>query len=197
MRYTTLAREAETEIIILKSRFIASGCEVQTVEAAEAFLHKTRERWPDATHHCYAFRVGGPPLVDRYSDDGEPSGTAGKPIMTVLEHNLYNAILVVTRYFGGTKLGTGGLVKAYTQAAQALIETAGRLEKEPCLSLELHYPYALSGTIEYQLAQAGLKAEFTYSADVQAQVEVPLSQKEQLLAQLSHPQLLIREANTP
>jgi putative IMPACT (imprinted ancient) family translation regulator len=78
---------------------------------------------PATTVTPFAWRA--PPVVDRFSDDGEPSGTAGKPILTVLEHKVYNAIVVVTRYFGGTKLGTGGLVKAYTQATQALLEAAG------------------------------------------------------------------------
>ena len=189
MRYTTLAHEASHEIVILNSRFIASGREVLSVDEAEAFLKQIRSQWPDASHHCYAFRVAGPPVVDRFSDDGEPSGTAGKPILTVIEHKVYNAIVVVTRYFGGTKLGTGGLVKAYTQATQALIETAGLIEKEPCQSLVLHYPYHLGGSVAYQLAQMKLTAHLDYAEAITCQIDVPISQLEALRERLSHPEL--------
>jgi uncharacterized YigZ family protein len=189
MRYTTLAHESSHEISILNSRFIASGREVLSVDEAEAFLKQIRSQWPDASHHCYAFRVAGPPVVDRFSDDGEPSGTAGKPILTVLEHKVYNAIVVVTRYFGGTKLGTGGLVKAYTQATQALLETAGLIEKEPCQSLVLHYPYHLSGNVAYQLAQMGITASLDYAEAITCQIDVPISLLEPLRERLSHPEL--------
>lgn len=156
---------------------------------AEAFLKQIRAKWPDAHHHCYAFRVAGPPVVDRFSDDGEPSGTAGKPILTVIEHKIYNAIVVVTRYFGGTKLGTGGLVKAYTQATQSLIEAAGLIEKEPCQNLVLHYPYPLGGSVAYQLEQAGIHPELDYAEAITCRIEVPLSQVEALRERLSHPEL--------
>lgn len=189
MRYTTLAREAFHEINILNSRFIAAGREVVSVSEAEAFLKQIRAQWPDASHHCYAFRVAGPPVVDRFSDDGEPSGTAGKPILTVLEHKVYNTIVVVTRYFGGTKLGTGGLVKAYTQATQALIEAAGLIEKEPCQSLILHYPYHLSGSLAYQLEQAGLSPKLDYAEAITCRIDVPVSEVDALYQRLSHPEL--------
>jgi uncharacterized YigZ family protein len=191
MRYTTLAQDTRHEIVILKSRFIASGCEVVSVEQAESFLKNMRQTYPDASHHCYAFRVLGPPVVDRFSDDGEPSGTAGRPILTVLEHNLANAIVVVTRYFGGTKLGTGGLVKAYTQATQALIAAAGVIDKEPCQSLVLHYPYHLGGSIAYKLQEAGLEPDLTYSEVICCRVDVPVSQKDALLARLQHAELRV------
>lgn len=178
--YTTLAREAETEIDVLRSRFIASGREVASVDEAEAFLRQIRERYPDATHHCYAFKVAGPPVVDRFSDDGEPAGTAGKPIYTVLEHHVHNAIFVVTRYFGGTKLGKGGLVKAYTEAAKALLETAGTVEREPEVLVKITYPYALSGALEHFLQREGLSPQLEYSAEIDCRVAVPLSRWPQI-----------------
>lgn len=183
-RYTTLACEAESEIEILRSRFIASGREVTTVAEAESFLQQIRARYPDATHHCYAFKVAGPPVVDRFSDDGEPSGTAGKPIYIVLEHHLHNAIIVVTRYFGGTKLGKGGLVKAYTEAAKALLDTAGTLEREPEVLLALSYPYALEGSLAHFCQELGLRPELTYAEQVYAHWSVPESRLERVCQRL-------------
>lgn len=173
-RYYTLARSSTHEILILNSRFIAQGTEVQDVAAAEAFLKSVQARYPDAGHHCYAFRLAGPPGVERFSDDGEPSGTAGRPIYTVLMHHVQNAIIVVTRYFGGTKLGTGGLVKAYTQAAQELIAAAGVVEREPTTELLLCYPYALAGSLDHWLKGLELNAIREYGADISTEVQVPL-----------------------
>jgi uncharacterized YigZ family protein len=185
MIYRTLAGPGESEIVILNSRFIASGNEVHTVEAAEAFLRQIQARYPDATHHCYAFKVNGPPVVDRFSDAGEPNGTAGRPILTVLEHHLSNAIIVVTRYFGGTKLGKGGLVKAYTQAAQALIAAVGVAEREPETSLLLSYPYTLAGALEHFYRHQGLSAEMTYGEAITAQLLVPVSKIENVTTALN------------
>lgn len=180
--YTTLAQEAETEIEVLRSRFIASGREVISAIEAEAFLAQIRKRYPDATHHCFAFKVAGPPVVDRFSDDGEPSGTAGKPIYTVLEHHVHNAIIVVTRYFGGTKLGKGGLVKAYTEAAKALLEVAGSVEREHEIWLQLDYAYTLGGSLEHFFQSLDLKPELEYSDQIRCLLPVPESQWEQVIA---------------
>lgn len=184
--YITFAQPGQVEIEILKSRFIATGQEVTTPSEAETFLKGIQSQFPDANHHCYAFKVLGPPLGDRFSDDGEPNGTAGRPIYTVLEHNLVNAIIVVTRYFGGTKLGKGGLVRAYTQAAQALLLEAGTQQREPLLSLALTYPYPLSGSLEYLMQQLGLTPRLVYSACIQAQLDLPESLWEAFEAQLEN-----------
>lgn len=173
--YITLAAAGEIEIVILKSRFIASGAAVQDAASAEAFLKQIQQKYTDAHHHCYAFKVKGPPLVDRFSDDGEPGGTAGRPILTVLEHSAHNAIIVVTRYFGGTKLGTGGLVKAYTQAAKALIDSVGLIEREPAIALSLEYPYALAGALEYWYKQHGFTPELSYTTQIRADLQIPVS----------------------
>lgn len=173
--YITLAAAGEIEIVILRSRFIASGGEVQDVASAEALLKEIQQKYPDANHHCYAFKVKGPPLVDRFSDDGEPGGTAGRPILTVLEHSAQNAIIVVTRYFGGTKLGTGGLVKAYTQAAKALIDKVGLIAREPAIALRLEYPYTLAGPLEYWYKQQGFSPELSYTTHISAELQIPVS----------------------
>lgn len=178
MQYLTLAREYESELEILKSRFIAAGKEVHALAEAEAYLLQRRERHPTANHHCYAFKLIGPPAVERFSDDGEPTGTAGRPIYTVLEHHITNAVIVVTRYFGGTKLGKGGLVKAYTEAAQLLLHEAGTLTREPQVHYRLSFPYPLNGSVSYWLAQRDLTSTLEYGAAVTAHLSLPLSLRE-------------------
>lgn len=186
MSWNSFARRGDCEIVILNSRFIASGAEVKTASEAEAFLKEIQGRYPDASHHCYAFKVLGPPMVDRFSDDGEPNGTAGRPILTVLEHHLNNAIIVVTRYFGGTKLGKGGLVKAYTEAAKNLIDSLGTTAREHEISVLCEYPYPLSATVEYYFKLQGLQFELDYGASVQADLQVAISQWPQIQTQFEH-----------
>jgi uncharacterized YigZ family protein len=128
---------------VARSRFIASVECVQTAEEAKAFIAKIRAEMPDATHHVYAFRAGfGSSVIEGMSDDGEPSGTSGPPILAVLRGSgIGDIALVVTRYFGGTKLGTGGLVRAYSEAAHVAINslnTALKIEKQ-LLGIEASY----------------------------------------------------------
>lgn len=118
--YKIIVQGGSGEIEEKKSRFIANVSPVQTEEGALAFIEAMRKKYWDARHNCYAYVLGEKAQLVRFSDDGEPSGTAGKPILEVLlGMEVRGAVLVVTRYFGGTLLGTGGLVRAYTQAAQA------------------------------------------------------------------------------
>lgn len=124
--YLTIAKEIETELVVQRSRFITALRSVETREEGEAFLRSIRETYPDATHHVPAMVVGPKRELQWTSDDGEPQGTAGPPILQLLSGmELTNLMVVVTRYFGGIKLGTGGLVRAYTQAAKDGIAAAG------------------------------------------------------------------------
>jgi len=128
---------------VARSRFIATIAPVSTIEAAKIFLAQIRAEMPDATHHVYAFRVGhGASVTEGMSDDGEPSGTAGPPVLAVLRGSgIGDIILVVTRYFGGTKLGTGGLVRAYSEAAHIALKGLSielKVEKR-LLGMELPY----------------------------------------------------------
>lgn len=122
-RYPIPAALHRVETVVLGSRFIATGNYTPTLEAAEAFVAEVRAEFKDATHNCVAYRVGyGSGAAERASDDGEPSGTAGRPILAVLQGSDIGDIgVVVTRYFGGTKLGTGGLVRAYSGAVRVLL----------------------------------------------------------------------------
>ncbi|HNW59392.1 MAG TPA: YigZ family protein [bacterium] len=124
--YLTIAGAAEAALKIKGSRFLAFAAPVAERAEAEAFVDELRRRYFDATHHCFAWRLGsGPGEHSRFADDGEPSGTAGKPILQVITgRELTNLIVVVVRYFGGTKLGTGGLVRAYAESAALVLEGA-------------------------------------------------------------------------
>ena len=153
MSYRTVAGRGQAEIIIRKSRFIANVAPVTSEEEAWAFLGQIRAEHAAATHNCYAFKVGA---VQRMSDDGEPSGTAGRPIFDVLEkQGLSDAAIVVTRYFGGILLGAGGLVRAYSQAAVAGVEATGVASAIPAADIRLRVDYSLLGKVQYLLQQRG------------------------------------------
>lgn len=143
--YRVPTAPARAEIEIARSRFIASlGC-TATADDARAFIHAVRGEFPDANHHVYAFRAGFPPsVVEGMSDDGEPTGTAGPPVLTVVRgSSAGDFTIVVTRYFGGTKLGTGGLVRAYTEAAQAVLASATFELKRDYVNVGVETPYSL------------------------------------------------------
>eukprot|EP00667_Euglena_gracilis_P019583 EG_transcript_21008 len=137
--------ETEVEIKIKNSRFIGTAGHTTSPEEARAFIRRIQERYPDASHWCYAFAIGhGASVTQGMSDAGEPSGTAGKPILNVLMGSgLGDCTVVVTRYFGGTKLGTGGLVKAYTQGAQAVLAAVRRRPKVALARLAVTVAYDL------------------------------------------------------
>lgn len=153
-KFFVISHENEVEIKIKNSRFIASGKEIQSTKQAQKFLKTIKEKYPDANHHCYAYKIGQPTCAEyRFSDDGEPTGTAGKPIFQVIDSQLTNTIIVVTRYFGGIKLGKGGLVKAYTEAAQTLIKDSQLKEFFIEKELQFTYPYHLTSQVEHLLKQ--------------------------------------------
>ncbi len=129
-RYITIASSATAELKIKGSRFLGECSLVSTVEQAQSVLEAVRSREHAATHHCYAYQIGktGTPVF-KYSDDGEPSGTAGRPIYDLITgRDIRDLIVVITRYYGGTKLGTGGLVKAYSETTRLVLEQAGTKE---------------------------------------------------------------------
>lgn len=175
------------EIEEKKSRFIAQVQAVSTEEEAQAFIESVRKRYWDARHHCYAYILGEQGQVMRFSDDGEPSGTAGRPILEVLTGSgIRNLVLVVTRYFGGTLLGTGGLVRAYTQAAQAGIDasTVGTMCYGYTLTVETDYNGI--GKIQYLLGQRGIPIEdAVYAGQVSITCKVPFEEKEKLWREIT------------
>lgn len=141
--YRTILKDGEAELVIQKSRFIGRCFCVQSDGEAGAVLERIRKQHWDATHNCYAFRVGTSVFSARSSDDGEPSGTAGAPILNVLtKQELTNTLCVVTRYFGGVLLGAGGLIRAYSNAAAAAVEQAGVVEMCPALCYQAEFTYS-------------------------------------------------------
>ena len=140
----------EGEIVEKKSRFIATVRPVRNEEEALAFLEEMRKQYWDARHNCYAYSVGRNREYTRCSDDGEPSGTAGRPMLDViLGEDIYNIAVVVTRYFGGVLLGTGGLVRAYSKAVQEGLSESLLIEKKKGISLKVTTDYTGIGKIQY------------------------------------------------
>ncbi len=150
--YKTLLTRASDEFIINKSRFIGYGAPAASEEEALGFLADVRSAHKDASHHCYAYIIGANMGVMRYSDDGEPGGTAGMPIIEVMKaRQVTNACVVVVRYFGGVLLGAGGLTRAYSQGAATAINAAGVGEVSPTRRYLMEVPYPMLGRVEYLL----------------------------------------------
>lgn len=176
--YRTIRKSGQGEITEKKSRFIGEVHYAKDLSEAESFLSAARKKYYDARHHCFACIVGAPGTPDeilRSNDDGEPGGTAGKPMLEVLVgENLHYAAAVVTRYFGGTLLGTGGLVRAYTAAVRVAVENADIITviRGYRLSYRLTYPQA--GKLQYIYAKEQLpQPEIEYGQDVVMHVLVP------------------------
>lgn len=142
--YLVPAAETRVQTRVSNSVFIATAARADTVEAARAFIQRIREEHAKATHNVYAFVIGhGASVIEGCHDDGEPSGTAGRPVLAVLRGSgLGDAVIVVTRYFGGTKLGAGGLVRAYGDAARMVLDALPRARKVELRQMHLTCPYA-------------------------------------------------------
>lgn len=179
-RYPIPKGRTRVELRVSNSRFIASLAPASTVKDAQQFVRALRAEMPDATHHVYAFKVGyGASVSEGMSDDGEPSGTAGPPALAVLRGaNVGDVVLVITRYFGGTKLGTGGLVSAYTAAAQAAFEGLETELKVERIRLEVTAPYAVLEQLRRLLAQHEAQIEDEqFAAEVTLRFLIPTEQE--------------------
>lgn len=184
MPYITVRGSGEAEVLIRKSRFIARVGPVRSDEEAWRFIQQVRDHHPDAAHHCFAFLAGS---AARLSDDGEPSGTAGRPIFDVLEkQGLSDTVIVVTRYFGGILLGAGGLVRAYSQAAAAGVEAAGLAEAQVAVNLTIQLDYSLVGKVQHLLQRWGaLTLESRFGEQVELACRLPLETAQGLEEQLA------------
>lgn len=149
--FYTIDCETSAQIIEKKSKFIADVKKVESKQQVKQHLEEVQKKYYDARHHCYAYRmIENGQIIEKVSDDGEPSGTAGMPILTVLKQkNLVNLFVVVTRYFGGVLLGTGGLTRAYTEAAKVAIEKEKRIELMPGYEVRVTLEYANLASFEY------------------------------------------------
>jgi uncharacterized YigZ family protein len=171
----TISREAESAIEIKRSRFIGRSFKCATPAEALAIVKRVREAHRDATHHCWAYRIGASAGQARYDNSGEPQGTAGPPILDILKHSgLTNTLVVVTRYFGGTKLGAGGLVRAYGEAAKLAIEASGLVELRLLKEISVTIPYALLAPLEAYLSREGIEtASKNFSEQVTVRILIP------------------------
>lgn len=175
--YLLPAGPARTEIRVVNSRFIASAGPARTVEEARAFIEAARAEFADATHNVPGFVIGYPPsVITHCSDDGEPSGTAGRPVLAVLQGSgLGDVVVVITRYFGGTKLGTGGLVRAYTEATQEVLRVLPRAHRILTHSVMLAIPYSYLERVRLLApAHQGLILDEDFGADVTLSLRFPI-----------------------
>ncbi len=172
--YRTVSREGRDEVVINKSRFIGEACPCTTEEEALAFLGGAKARYRDARHHCYAYILGANRGIMRYSDDGEPGGTAGLPIVeTLQQRGVTNVCVVVTRYFGGILLGTGGLTRAYRQGCRIALNAAGVVDMIPSLTFLCEVAYPLWDRLDHTLKSLPVRVDRTeFGAAVEATLTV-------------------------
>ena len=178
--YKTLLEGGTAEIVEKKSRFIATVRLVESEEEALTFIEEMKKKYWDARHNCYVYSVGMNREYTRCSDDGEPSGTAGRPMLDViLGEDIYNVAVVVTRYFGGILLGTGGLVRAYSKAVQEGLKNSRIIQKKYGISLEVTTDYTGIGKIQYIAGERKLPVlDSEYTDKVVMKLLVPADETE-------------------
>ncbi len=181
-QYKTVYKGGEGEITEKKSRFIATVRHVETEEEALDFLEEMKKKYWDARHNCYVYSIGKNRENTRCSDDGEPSGTAGRPMLDViLGEDIYNVAVVVTRYFGGVLLGTGGLVRAYSKAVQEGLKNSQLIEKQFGYSVAVKVDYTGIGKLQYIAGERGLPIlDSEYTDRVMLHLLVPFEEMDQV-----------------
>jgi uncharacterized YigZ family protein len=195
--YLTVAGPATATFEVRGSEFLGHVAPVDTVEAAEAFIERMTDEYADATHNVPAYRVpagaasertpGSGPMVREYSsDDGEPSGSAGKPALNVLQQReIRNVVAVVTRYYGGTNLGVGGLARAYSRAVKEGVDEAGVVEERPHRRLVVETEYDDSGTVRGVIESTGVAFDADYDERVRFDLRVPIAEVDDLVERLN------------
>lgn len=180
--YKTILKEGDFLLEEKKSRFIARAKPVFSEQEATDYIQSIKTACWDATHNCYAYSIEADSLYQRFSDDGEPQGTAGLPMLDVIKKKeLQNVVVVVTRYFGGTLLGAGGLVRAYSKACAGGLESGKEIIVKPCLKLKVPIEYHLSGRLQNRLITEGfIINQIEYTQEVTFTVFTPMEKKENL-----------------
>jgi len=177
LKYRIIHEGGEGEIVEKKSRFITTTMPVSSEEEAIAFIEKMKKKYWNATHNCFAYVIGEHHEIQRCSDDGEPSGTAGKPMLDVLlGEDIHNIVVVVTRYFGGTLLGTGGLVRAYSSAVKSGLASSVIITKTAGFKLSIETDYTGLGKIQYILNERNvpiMNTEYTDKVEIDVVIPVP------------------------
>lgn len=179
--YRTVKGRGDSELIIQKSRFLTYVNRVETEQEAISFINEIKKLHHTATHNCSAYLIGEHDDIQKANDDGEPSGTAGVPILEVLKRQgLKDTVVVVTRYFGGIKLGSGGLIRAYGRATSEGIESTGTVERMLHFLMKVNIDYTWLGKVENEVRQSSYPLkEITYTDGVDLYLFVPIDEKEQ------------------
>lgn len=179
--YTTVAGDGRFSFETRGSEFFGYAARASSVEDAEEYVETVRNEHPDATHHVHAYRVREDPLKERYDDAGEPSGSAGKPVLNVLRgEGMENIVAVVVRYYGGTKLGYGGLVRAYSRAAKGALEDSGTTKTVPREEVRVEVGYDDSGTARAVIESEGHDFDAEYGETVVFVVRPPRERADEL-----------------
>ena len=184
MFYTIKQEKIEEEITEKKSKFIATMCYVKSEEEAQNVVKELKKQYFDARHNCFAYRViEEGKIIERFSDDGEPSGTAGMPMLNILaKNNICNVVVVVTRYFGGILLGTGGLVRAYSEATQKALKTAELVSEVWGLEAEIEVSYNNLEMLKYYCKKNDISIiDLIYENNVKAIIEVTKEEYEKII----------------
>lgn len=183
MNFITIKEIVQTEIVEKKSKFIANLFPVENVEEAEGFIKEIKKKYHDARHNCMAYRiVDDNQIIEKSSDDGEPSGTAGAPMLAILQkNNLTNVLIIVTRYFGGILLGTGGLVRAYSDSLLKAIEESDKIEKCQGIEMKVTIEYNEFERFKYYCKNNHiLITNVEYSELIRCKIELEADKKEKL-----------------
>lgn len=182
-KFKTIKENVTQDIEEKRSKFIANAYYVENVDEAEKIIKMVKKQYYDANHNCYAYIVKADQVVKRFSDDGEPNGTAGSPILNVLEKNkLYNVLIIVTRYFGGILLGTGGLIRAYTEAALKVVEKSNIVEQEIGYEVKVTINYQDIDKFRYFCNKNNIKiVNMVYNEYVECIVEMTDEEKSNIL----------------
>lgn len=196
MEFTTIKKGTQAEIVEKKSKFIANLFPIESVEEAEELIKEVKKKYHDARHNCVAYRiVEDNQIIEKSSDDGEPSGTAGAPMLNILQkNNLANILIVVTRYFGGTLLGTGGLVRAYSDSLLKAIEQSQKIQKCQGIEMIVIGEYSEFDNFKYYCKNNNIFiTNVEYSGFVECKIELEDDKKEKLLKDFETKAIILKD----
>ena len=198
--YKTVSKYSKCELEEKKSRFIASTFPVSNEKEAVSIIESLKKKYSDATHNVYAYNVGIKKPVQRYSDDGEPSGTAGLPVMEAIKKaDAKNTLIVVTRYFGGTLLGASGLIRTYGKSARMGIQSSGIVSQKLCSEIEMEFDYSFFGKIQSVVSENKYKVKNKkFDSVVRLAVYVPIDEIKSLkdmLKEITNAKIKFRESS--
>ncbi len=196
MDFLTIEKEIQVEIVEKKSKFIAHLFPVESIESAENLIKDVKKKYYDARHNCTAYRVlEDNQIIDRYNDDGEPSGTAGNPMLSILQKNeLVNVLVIVTRYFGGVLLGTGGLVRAYSDSLLKAIQHSHLIQKCQGIEMMVEIEYSQWDSFQYYCRKNKiLLTNVEYSEWISCKIELEDDKKEKLLEDFEAKKVILKD----